>query len=302
MADNMFFTDTASCCIAHQIILSGTARLNDRESMTDQPNVPIWGCDSRPGNAVPVLFKDGRESQNGPQPCLDVYGSITDLLDAANVSWKYYIWNRPLEGEELAGNVWNGLDVFKDIRYGPYWKKVVTPNTRFFRDLSGGTMPTMSWIIPTLHDSDHPASGCNGGPRWVTSVVNAIGRSRYWNDTAIVLLWDDWGGWYDPVPPPQTNYTSLGFRVPLIVISPYAKPRLVSHTQYAFGSILKFIKETFKLGSLHTTDVGATSLSDMFDFSQAPRAYQPEPTPPARYCGKPAAIRTILKNDRGVPD
>ncbi len=302
LADRMFFTDTASSFIAHQIILSGTVRLNDHESLTDQPGVPIWGCDSPPGNPVPVLFKDGHESLNGPQPCLDVYGSIAHLLDGAKVSWKYYIYNLPQHGSEFAGNVWNGFDVFRDVRYGPDWKNITTPNTKIMHDLSNGTLPSVSWVIPTLFDSDHPASGCNGGPRWVTSVVNAIGKSRYWDDTAIVLLWDDWGGWYDPVPPLQTNYTSLGFRVPLIVISPYAKAHLVSHTQYEFGSILKFIEQTFDLGSLHTTDVEATSLSDLFDFTQAPRSYQIEPAPHANSCGQPPAMETILKNDRGVPD
>jgi phospholipase C len=301
IADRMFFTDTASSFIAHQIILSGTVRLNKHESLTDEPPIPIWGCDSPRPNRIPVIFKDGIYSIHGPEPCLDVYGSIADLLDAAKVSWKYYIWNRPLHGNEFSGNVWNGFDVFKDVRYGPDWKNITTPNTQIFRDLSRGALPAMSWVIPTLGDSDHPASGCNGGPRWVTSVVNAIGRSRYWDSTAIVLLWDDWGGWYDPVPPPQVNYTSLGFRIPLILISAYAKPHLVSETQYEFGSILKFIEQTFGLGSLGTTDVGANSLSDMLNLTQAPRPYQIEPTPHARSCGRPT-LQTILKNDRGIPD
>jgi len=95
-------------------------------------------------------------------------------------------------------------------------------------------LPAVSWVIPSLKDSDHPASGCSGGPRWVSSVLNAIGQSKYWNSTVVIVLWDDWGGWYDPVPPPQTNYTSLGFRVGTIVISPWARPNTVVHTQYEF--------------------------------------------------------------------
>src|SRR5580704_14278763 len=85
-------------------------------------------------------------------------------------------------------------------------------NTNVLSDVQNGTLPSVSWVIPTLAESDHPASGCNHGPRWITSVVNAVGQSKYWNSTAIVLLWDDWGGFYDNVPPPQVNYTSLGFR------------------------------------------------------------------------------------------
>ena len=83
----------------------------------------------------------------------------------------------------------------------------------------------VSWITPDWKDSDHTGSGYNRGPSWVTSVVNAIGESPYWQSTAIFVLWDDWGGWYDDVPPPQLDFRGLGIRVPCMVISPYAKVR-----------------------------------------------------------------------------
>ncbi len=89
------------------------------------------------------------------------------------------------------------------------------------------------------------------------------------------MTWDDWGGWYDHEPPPQLDYTGLGFRVPMLVISPYAKPGYVSHTQYEFGSILKFVEDTFSLGRLGTTDVRATSIADSFNFKQKRRAFSP---------------------------
>jgi len=88
-------------------------------------------------------------------------------------------------------------------------------------------------------------------------------------------MWDDWGGFYDNVPPPQLDYTSLGMRVPLIVVSPYAKHHFVSKTQYEFGSVLKFIEQTFGTHSLGSTDVRANSIVDMFDFSQSPSTFQP---------------------------
>jgi phospholipase C len=105
-------------------------------------------------------------------------------------------------------------------------------------------------------------------------VVNAIGNSQYWNDTAIFITLDDWGGWYDHVKPPQYNAYELGFRVPLIVVSPYARPGYVSHVQHEFGSILKFIEGTFALGSLGYTDARADDLSDCFDFTQAPLTFR----------------------------
>ncbi len=105
--------------------------------------------------------------------------------------------------------------------------------------------------------------------------MNAVGQSSYWNSSAIVVVWDDWGGFYDHVAPPQLDYTGLGFRVPMIVVSPYAKAAYVSHTQYEFGSILKFVEDTFSLGSLGTSDSRATSIGDVFNFKSRARKFKP---------------------------
>lgn len=316
LADNMFFTETASSFIAHQSILSGTVVFNSVSSLTDQPNNTPWGCDA-PGphsgknqfTWTPLLFKDGKYKADGPFPCFTEYGTLADLLDAKNVSWRFYVDSFSTQSPyfDFSGAVWNGYDAIKKIRYGPDWKKNISiPNTSVFGDLSGGTLPAVSWVIPTLYDSDHPASGCNGGPWWVTKVVNAVGGSQYWKDTAVILLWDDWGGWYDNVPPPQISYSRLGFRVPMVVISPYSKPDFISSTQYDFGSILKFIEENFNLGSLGTTDATSTSISDIFNFSQKPNKFVQAPEPPVLNCGKrqadPAATRAIIEHDGGVPE
>jgi phospholipase C len=118
-------------------------------------------------------------------------------------------------------------------------------------------------------------------PSWVASIVNAIGESSYWNSTAIIILWDDWGGFYDPVKPsPLDNQGGPGFRVAMIVVSPYARetsssqPGYISNTVYEFGSVVRFVEDTFNLGRLGTTDGTANSLADMFDFSQSPRSFQ----------------------------
>ena len=159
----------------------------------------------------------------------------------------------------------------------------------FAADVAAGTLPSVSWVIPSFANSDHPASGCNGGPRWIAKLVDAVGASAYWKTTAIVLIWDDWGGWYDSVPPPQIDYTRLGFRVPMIVISPYARPHHVSHTPYNFGSILQFVESTFGLGSLNATDRSANSMEDLFDLTQAPNAFQILPLPHANRCASRSA-------------
>jgi phospholipase C len=302
----MFFTETAASFIAHQMLISGTVRVNDRESLTDQPNAMPWGCDAAPGTFTPILTRNGHYSLYGPRPCF-TYATLADLLDAARVSWQYYVNVAFGKDADFSGSVWNGYRAIRKIFYGPDWKtNISSPNTNIFNDVKAGTLPAVSWVIPTLSDSDHPASGCNGGPWWVTKVVNALGTSQYWKNTAIIVLWDDWGGWYDSAPPAQISYTSLGFRVPMIVISPFAKHGFVSHTHYQFGSVLKLVEETFGLGSLGTTDATAPSMEDVFDFTQAPNKFEPAPLPPVMSCGKlpsgERAVHDIIEHDRGVPE
>ncbi len=197
LANAMFMTDTASSFIAHQLVLSGTVALNDHESLTDQPPQTPWGCDAPPGTQTPVILKSGKVNPFGPFPCFTEYRTIADLLDAKNLPYNFYTMAdfQSVPHYDFSGAVWNGFDAIKKFRYGADWKNHISiPNTNFFSDIKAGKLGAVSWVIPTLADSDHPASGCGGGPRWVTRVINAVGTSQYWKHTAIVLLWDDWGG------------------------------------------------------------------------------------------------------------
>jgi phospholipase C len=113
--------------------------------------------------------------------------------------------------------------------------------------------------------------------------VNAVGQSKYWDSTAIVIVWDEWGGQYDNVPPPQLDFRGLGIRVPCLIISPYAKQNYVSHTIYEWGSILKFVEQVFGLPALGSaqdgyTDARANSLIDSLNFNQSPRRFKTIPT------------------------
>jgi phospholipase C len=128
--------------------------------------------------------------------------------------------------------------------------------------------------------SDHPGSRSAKGPSWVAAVVNAVGQSQYWNSTAIFITWDDWGGWYDHVAPKMYNHFELGFRVPLVIVSPYAKAGYVSHRRHEFGSILRFSETVFGLGSLGATDKRSDDLSDCFDFKTSPRKFVTIKAPP----------------------
>ena len=186
-----------------------------------------------------------------------------------------------------AGGVIEAID---NIRHGPDWNRnIVNPNAEVLRDAQRGTLPAVTWVSPDLRWADYPSIHKPWGPSWVADIVNAIGRGPHWKDTAIVLMWDDWGGWYDNAAPPQIDTVGLGMRVPLLVISPYAKRGAVSHTQYEYGSILKFVEQAFDLPalgpvSLGYTDARARTLADSFDFTQKPRAFKPIPAPyPAAY-------------------
>jgi phospholipase C len=204
---------------------------------------------------------------------------MANTLDAAKISWKYYVT------KVLNAGIWSPFEAIKYVRDGPDWNTdIIAPQTRILTDPGAGQLADVSWVTPSHPDSDHPGAHSPLGPSWVTSIVNAIGESSYWNSTAIVILWDDWGGFYDNAPPPQLDFRGLGIRVPCLIISPYAKQGYVSHTSYEFGSILKFIEEAYNLPNLGLTrdgytDKRANSIEDSFDFTQSPRPFKPIKAP-----------------------
>jgi phospholipase C len=190
----------------------------------------------------------------------------------------------------LPGSGWTGPNAIEHICApsngkceGTDWTHhVILHNIQVLTDIARGNLPAVSWVIPTGQASDHAGINNGSGPSWVASIVNAVGQSHYGSTTAIIITWDDWGGWYDHVPPPQVRVNCsqwgcgyiYGFRVPLIVVSPFAKAGYVSHVNHDFGSILKFIEETFGLGSLGYADAIADDLSDCFDYNQSPIQFQ----------------------------
>jgi len=232
---------------------------------------------------VGVVLDPSRQENGGtgPFPCFTQFDTLASLLDPANVSWAYYAPS--VTGRDNGGRVWSEFDSISAIRHGRDWThNVISPPSTILNDAASGRLPAVSWVIPDAGDSDHTGEGRDDGPSWVSSVVNAVGESSNWSSTAIVVLWDDWGGWYDNAPPPQLDYRGLGERVPCIIISPYARKSFVSHTDYEFGSIVKFVEEVFALRPLESLGVGsgytdsrAYSISNVFDFNQKARAFQP---------------------------
>ena len=283
LADKMFASNfDGSSFISHQYIIGAQAN-----STVDFPQT-TWGCDGGSKDTIDTLTQ---QRTYGPPiaACFD-FQTLGDELDAAGLSWKYY--TASITGD---GDLWNAYQAIKHIRYGPDWTNdVIDPQTRFFTDIHHGKLPAVTWITPTCENSDHASCDTGGGPSWVASLVNAIGQSKFWDSTAIFVFWDDYGGWYDHVAPAKVDYDGLGIRVPLLVISPYAKQGYISSVHYEHGSILKFIEDQFGLAPLSASDKRANSpAGDCFDFSQPPRKFVAikAPKPPAFFLRHAADVR-----------
>jgi phospholipase C len=286
-ADRMFQTNQGPSFPAHQFIISGTSAPTATSTSFAAENPgggntsTAAGCIAPPTVFVKVLDPTGSESST-MYPCFE-HQTLTDLLNAASITWRYYaptpgsIWTAPNAIQHMCGP--NAAPPNATACTGSDWTNnvvIATAQTKatVLTDITSGQLATVSWVIPGAPESDHAQQNDGSGPSWVASIVNAIGNSSYWSNTAIFIAWDDWGGWYDHVPPKIVNSYEYGFRVPLIVVSPYAKPAYISHVPHDFGSILKFIEQTFNLPSLGYADVPADNLSDCFDFTQTPLTFQ----------------------------
>ena len=300
-ANYMFQTNQGPSFPAHQFIFGGTSAPLVSNSVNDDA-LGIFaaenmggtsgpaGCLSPRGASVQLIDIGGERQGNTIFPCME-HETMADLLDAASpaVSWRYY--------SPGAGSIWTAPDAIQHICQpnrptngkcvGPDWVNNVDLNpTDVLTDIGNCNLPQMSWIIPSGVNSDHANANKGGGPAWVASIVNAIGTDTrcdgngYWNDTAILIAWDDWGGWYDHeaptiLPPPQGDY-QYGFRVPLIVVSAYTPAGYVNNNRLDFGSMLRFVEQNFRLGdgALHFADARAVNdLSPFFNLRQSPRPF-----------------------------
>jgi len=262
LADRMFQSNTGPSFPAHQYMIAGQSGETDED-----PNSAQWGCDAPAGSAVPLVGPDGTDLA-GVFPCFD-YQTAADLLDARGISWRYYA-----PADLSSGSSVSAYEAIEHIFFSKDWdNNVISPQTRILTDVANGQLAQVTWVVPDSSHSDHPGNNSTEGPDWVASVVNAIGSSPFWNTTAIFINWDDWGGWYDHVAPINIDNMGPGFRVPLIVVSPYAKHGYVSHTVYETASLITFVEKDFALGNLGTRDALANNLLDCFDFAQTPAPY-----------------------------
>jgi phospholipase C len=222
---------------------------------------------------------------------------LTYLLHKFNVSWKYYVAEgtqpdcdddgmtcAPKPQTVGTPEIWNPLPFFTTVRQDGEVGNVQTVD-HFFADVQAGTLPAVSWIVPNGGVSEHPPALVSAGQAYVTGLINTIMQSPLWDSTAIFVSWDDWGGFYDHVPPPTVDANGYGLRVPGLVISPWAKRGYIDHQTLSFDAYAKFIEDDFLSSQRidpHTDgrpdprptvreDVPVLGdLSQDFDFNQSP--------------------------------
>jgi phospholipase C len=259
----MFTSQIDASFTAHQYVYAATA--------DDTVNFPggAWGCFPTPGRIHTLT------PQRLPGPVVNACftrPSLPTALERIGVSWRWY-GSYPGGG----GYDWIGVQAAQDIRNAVTWKlHVVTPELQFLNDVAAGTLAGVTWITPNLHYSDHSGSHSADGPQYVAALVNAVGQSQFWSSSVIFITWDDWGGWYDHVPPPQLDFDGLGIRVPFLCISPFAQTGVVSHVQYETSSLLKFVELNWGLSPLTASDARANSAGDgCLNVGMRPRAFRP---------------------------
>jgi phospholipase C len=304
-ANFMFQTNQGPSTPSHQFIFAGTSApsaSDDNSAIFVAENPSGLGC-LAPLNAVFKLISPQTAPKefnliNNPQGtgCFN-NNTMATLLEQQHLSWKYYTPG--------SNNIWTAPNLYQQICHpngnftkctGSEWtKNVDLVPADVLTDIGNCNLRNMIWVIPTGQNSDHPgANGNTGGPSWVASIVNKIGKSSctdnvngqqltYWQDTAILITWDDWGGWYDHEPPtllsaPQQGQGDYqyGFRVPLLVVSAYTPPGYVDNSRYDFGSILRFVEQNFGIpeGALGVADQRATTdLTSFFNLKESHRAF-----------------------------
>jgi phospholipase C len=294
---NYVFSIQGGSFPGHQFLFAGTSAPSAQDDVSGNfTDVPFpWnaavGCSAQQSTYVHLITPHGYEKAF---PCFE-HQTMSDILPA-NVSWRYYTTGHP-------AGMWTAPNAIKHICQPskPYGGKCTGPewfdNVDFssqdvLTDIANCNLRSLSWVIPSGQNSDHPGGKHAGGPSWIASIVNAIGtnttcdKNGYWEDTAIIVTWDDFGGFYDHVPPPilpmpQGDF-QLGPRVPLIFISAYTPPNYVDNNQNDFGSILRFLEQNWGIqeGALNFADARATTdLTTFFNLNLRPRPFVPIPAP-----------------------
>ncbi len=236
-----------------------------------------WGCDAV-GDHVFVLVKDEHGNLAKHSSCFD-FRTVPEQLEEIGVSWAYYAAS-PYQ----PGYFWNALNGVSGVFHTDLWRdETIRPVDRIVRDIRAGALPSVTWVTPRFELSDHPPESTCFAQNWLADVVNAVTESDGWEHTAMFITWDEWGGLYDHVVPPAVDDLGLGFRVPALVVSPYAKRGYVDDAEGEFSTPLRFIEDNWGLTHLTSRIERAHDFEHVFDFGRNPRT-DARPVPKTRDC------------------
>ncbi|MBV9309802.1 MAG: hypothetical protein JOZ73_03165 [Solirubrobacterales bacterium] len=331
LQDHMFESNLGWSQVAHLYLVSGWSAKckpnKPKSCKTDLIN-PDPRLDNGTGHIGLEALKNVDEPSNhyssnpANQPPY-AWTDITYLLHKHHVSWRYYL-SQGTEPDCPTGamkctavpqniktpEIWNPLANFSTVHQDHQLGNIV-PSTDFIKDARRGHLPAVSWLIPSGDFSEHPPAPISWGQNYVTSAINQVMKSKDWNSTAIFLVWDDWGGFYDHVKPPRVDRAGYGIRVPAMVISPFARRNYIDHHVYSFDAYLKFIEDDFLGGqrlnpkndgrpdSRHHVRENASVLGNLlrdFDFSQHPRKRFLRRAVPMSKLPPPNPFLAVLKN------
>jgi phospholipase C len=226
-----------------------------------------WGCDAV-GDDVFVFVKDEHGNMTKHDTCFE-FRTVPEQLDEIGVSWAFYS-----ASPGQPGYFWNALNGVGNVFHTDLWRPSDTIRAvdRLVKDIDADRLPAVTWATPRFELSDHPPESTCYAHDWLTGVVNALMRSPAWEHTALFVTWDEWGGFYDHVVPPAVDHLGLGFRVPMLVISPYAKKGYVDDAEGEFSTPLKFIEDNWGLPYLTPRIERTHNFEHVFDFTRKPRA------------------------------
>ena len=207
--------------------------------------------------------------------------TIFERLQKKGLTWKFYIQNyepgltyRTMQDyppNRQSQVIWSPLLAMDRFIDNPELNRHIVDLNEYYDDLANGTLPNVAYMVPS-GPSEHPPSNVRSGQRFIKSLVQSLMQSAYWDTSAFIWTYDDWGGWYDHVPPPKVDAYGYGFRVPALLISPYAKRGHIESATLDYTSILRFIEDNWNLEPLAERDAAATSIIGAFDFDAPPRA------------------------------
>jgi phospholipase C len=254
LADRMFSSIHGTSFPNHLYTIAATSGgIISQAHLPTNSQLHEFGCAADKTSIAQVIDANGNVTKQ--YPCIDVQ-TLGDSLTQAGISWASYT---------PPSNSYNAYVGINHIYNSPAWNQHILPYTQFPADALNGNLPAVSWLVAN-NESEHPPFSTCVGENWTVQQINAIMQGPDWDSTAIFVTWDDPGGFYDHVAPPNLDKFGLGQRIPLIIISPFAKAGFVSHTQYEASSVLKFIEERFGLQPLADRDANANDLMDSFNF------------------------------------